>query len=59
MEIKMSEILIKNGKIFDGTGRPWYKADIYIKNNRIEKMGKCIEEKAENVIDAGGLAVAP
>ena len=55
----MSEILIKNGKIFDGTGRPWYKADIYIKNNRIEKMGKCIEEKAENVIDAGGLAVAP
>lgn len=55
----MGKLLIKNGKIFDGTGRPWYMADLLIKDNKIEKIRRHIEEEAEKVIDAKGLAVAP
>ena len=55
----MTEIVIKNGTIFDGTGRLRYKADIYVKDRRIEKISRRIEEKAEIVIEAQGLAVAP
>jgi N-acyl-D-amino-acid deacylase len=53
------DILIKNGTIFDGTGRLRYKADIYIKDKKIQKISRRIKEKAEIVIDATGLAVAP
>ena len=33
------DFLIKNGRILDGTGNPWYKADIAIKNDRIVAIG--------------------
>lgn len=32
------DILIKNGKIIDGTGSPWYKGDIGILNDEIKKL---------------------
>lgn len=55
----MSEILIKNGTVFDGTGRLRYRADVYARDGRIERIARKIEGKAERVIDARGLAVAP
>ncbi|MBI5079572.1 D-aminoacylase [Candidatus Wolfebacteria bacterium] len=53
------DILIKNGTIVDGLGAPSYKADVAVKNGRIEKIGFLGEPSAETVIDAAGLCVAP
>ncbi len=52
------DILIKNGTIIDGTGAPWIKADLVIKDDKIAKMGE-IKEDAETVLDAKGLVVSP
>ena len=34
------DYIIKNGKIVDGTGNPWYKADIGITDGIISEIGK-------------------
>ncbi len=53
------DILIKNGKILDGTGNPWYYADIGINGDRIVWIGKSDNLTADEVIDATGLYVSP
>ncbi|MET3507353.1 N-acyl-D-amino-acid deacylase family protein [Halalkalibacter oceani] len=55
----MYDIIIRNGKIFDGTGNPWTKLDIAIKDGRIVNMGKFENESATTEIEAEGLAVSP
>jgi len=52
------DVLIKNGKIIDGTGSPWFKADLAIKNGKIVDFGR-VKGEAEKVIDADGLIVSP
>ncbi|MBS7619300.1 D-aminoacylase [Candidatus Bathyarchaeota archaeon] len=54
----MLDILIKNGVIIDGTGNPWYKAEVGIKEGKIIQVGR-IDKPAEKVLDASGLVVAP
>jgi N-acyl-D-amino-acid deacylase len=53
------DLLIKNGKIIDGTGNAWYYGDVGIKDGKILKMGKLATSEAKEVIDAQGLVVAP
>lgn len=53
------DILIKNGKVLDGTGNPWYYADIGIVDDRIVWIGKSKNTTANEVIDAEGLYVSP
>ncbi|WP_231744247.1 serine hydrolase [Stieleria neptunia] len=53
------EIAIVNGRVVDGTGAPWYEADIGIRDGRIIKIGKINPESASKTIDAEGLIVAP
>jgi N-acyl-D-amino-acid deacylase len=53
------DILIKNGKILDGTGNTWYYADVAVKNGRIAAIGKMPLANATRTIDARGLIVAP
>ncbi|MDE3135237.1 MAG: D-aminoacylase [Acidobacteriota bacterium] len=53
------DVLIENGRIMDGTGNPWYSADIAIRGDRIAAIGKLTGAKAKRVIDARGLVVAP
>ena len=54
-----SDLLIRNGRIVDGTGNSWYHGDIAIRSGRIEKMGKLGDWPADKVIDAKGMIVAP
>src|ERR1700733_10510769 len=58
-QVNSCDILIKNGKIIDGTGNNWHYGDIAIKNGRIIKMGKGLTINAQRTIDATGLIVAP
>jgi len=52
------DLLIKNAKILDGTGSPWFRGDIAIKDGRITDVGKTSGEGIET-IDVSGLAVSP
>jgi N-acyl-D-amino-acid deacylase len=54
-----ADILIRNGKIIDGTGNSWYYADIAVKDGRIYSIGKNLNQPASKTIDAKGLIVAP
>ena len=53
------DLLIRNGRIVDGSGRAAYVADVAIKGDRIAKIGKLSQATASKVIDAQGLVVAP
>jgi len=51
------DIVIKNGKVLDGTGNPWFYADIGIKDGVISEIGEV--DDAEKIIDASGCIVSP
>ena len=53
------DILIKNGKVFDGSLKEAISADIAIKGDTIVKIARSIEGNAESVVDARGLYVSP
>lgn len=53
------DLIIKNGKLIDGTGNSWVYSDIGIKNGRISKTGKLSASSAVKTIDATGLMIAP
>jgi N-acyl-D-amino-acid deacylase len=53
------DLLIKNGRIIDGSGRPGYTADLAVRGDRIVRIGNLKNAKATRVIDAAGLVVAP
>ena len=52
-------ILIRNGKIIDGTGNNWYYGDLAIKDGKILMIGKNLSLTAARTIDARGLVIAP
>lgn len=53
------DIIIKGGKIIDGCGNSWYKADIAIIGDRIAKIGGINQANARETIDASELIIAP
>ena len=53
------DLLIRNGRIVDGTGRAGYVADVAVKGDRIVKIGHLSKATATRTIDAQGLVVAP
>ena len=53
------DIIIRNGTVYDGSGRAPVKADIGIKGDRIAAVGNLSRADAKTIIDANGLAVAP
>ncbi len=53
------DILIKRGKIIDGTGNPWFRGDLGITNGRVREIGFLRGRSAERVIEAGDKAVSP
>src|ERR687884_232981 len=53
------DIVITNGRVVDGTGNPWFRADVAIKDGRIARIGHIDPAQARKVIDARGAIVAP
>jgi N-acyl-D-amino-acid deacylase len=54
----MSDVLIRNGRIVDGSGNPWYEADISIEDGVIKDIGR-VYESGDIEIDAQGKYVCP
>lgn len=52
------DLIIRNGKIVDGSGNPWFHADVAIRGDRIARVGR-VTESAAKTIDAAGKVVAP
>ncbi|MGI6253654.1 MAG: N-acyl-D-amino-acid deacylase family protein [Aminivibrio sp.] len=56
---KEFDLVIKNAKVYDGTGGPWYFADIAVRDGVIAGTGKFDVSRGKQIIDAEGRAVAP
>lgn len=55
----VADLIIRNGRVVDGTGNPWYYADVAIHNGRIMRVGNLSALAAKEEIDANGLVIAP
>jgi N-acyl-D-amino-acid deacylase len=53
------DLVIENGRIVDGTGSPWYAADVGIRAGRIAAIGHLAGAPATRRLDARGMVVAP
>jgi N-acyl-D-amino-acid deacylase len=53
------DVVIANGRVVDGTGAPWFRADIGIVGDRITAIGNLSAAQAATRIDAAGQVVAP
>ena len=53
------DLVIKNGRVVDGTGNPWQYADVAIQNGRIAQIGTISASEGKQVIDAKRQIVAP
>jgi N-acyl-D-aspartate/D-glutamate deacylase len=53
------DVVIHGGRIVDGTGAPWYVADVGIRGGRIVKIGRIAADAGRRTIDANGHVVAP
>jgi N-acyl-D-amino-acid deacylase len=55
----MLDVLIRNGRIIDGTGSPWLAGEVGIREGRIVSLRPRVAGEAERVIDAAGAVVSP
>ncbi|MEW6522270.1 MAG: D-aminoacylase [Bacillota bacterium] len=55
----MYRLIIRGGRMVDGSGAPWYYGDVAVSHDRIAHVGRVGKARAETVIDAGGQVVCP
>jgi N-acyl-D-amino-acid deacylase len=53
------DLLIRGGRVLDGTGNPWFRGDVAVMGDRIAAVGDLTGASARRVVDAAGLYVAP
>jgi N-acyl-D-amino-acid deacylase len=55
----MFDLLIRNGRVIDGSGLPWFRADVGVTGDRITAVGALGDAPAKTTIDAAGKVVCP
>ncbi len=53
------DLIIRNGRLLDGTGNAWVKGDVGVRDGRVAAVGQLGDATAPTVVDAAGLYVAP
>lgn len=53
------DVLIRNARVIDGTGAPWFRAEVALRGDTIAAIGRLDGAAAKQVIDAEGLVLAP
>jgi N-acyl-D-amino-acid deacylase len=57
--VEAYDVLVRGGRIVDGSGNPWFAADLAIRGDRIAAIGRLKNARAHRTVDARGLVVAP
>jgi N-acyl-D-amino-acid deacylase len=52
------DLAVKNGRIVDGTGNPWFYGDVGIKDGVIVEVGR-VQGRSQETLDAGGRVISP
>ncbi|MBA4063421.1 MAG: N-acyl-D-glutamate deacylase [Isosphaera sp.] len=55
----MFDVLIRNGRVVDGSGLPWFHADVGVTGDRIAAVGRLTGAAARQTLDAAGKVVSP
>ncbi len=53
------DLIIRDGRVIDGTGNPWFRADVAVRGGRIVRVGRLGRASAARVIDAHNSVVSP
>ena len=53
------DLLIRNARIIDGTGAPWFRADVAVRGDTIVAVGRELAGEARQIVDARGQVVSP
>jgi len=53
------DVIIRNGRIIDGSGNPWVSGDLAIRGDRIAAIGRLSGARGKREIDASGLVISP
>jgi N-acyl-D-amino-acid deacylase len=53
------DVVVVNGKVIDGSGNPWFHADVAVKGGKIVRIGRIDPKSGKKVIDAKGRVVSP
>lgn len=53
------DVLVKNVRVIDGTGNPWYIADVGIKEKKIAAIGRLSSKTADRTVDGNGRVLTP
>jgi N-acyl-D-amino-acid deacylase len=53
------DLVIRNGRVLDGTGSPWFRADVAVRGDAIVRVARGIDAKAARIVDAADAIVAP
>ena len=58
-ETGVFDAVVRNGRVVDGTGAPWFPADVAVRDGRIAAVGRLEGARAALEVDATGMTVAP
>lgn len=58
-ETKAYDLLIRNARILDGTGNPWFLGDVGVRDGRIAAVGRALSGTADEIVDAEGNYLSP
>ncbi|MCS7314256.1 MAG: D-aminoacylase [Bryobacterales bacterium] len=53
------DLLIRNARVVDGTGNPWFRADVAVRDGRVAAVGRLDRATALRVVEAAGRVLAP
>ena len=53
------DVLVRNARVIDGSGNPWFRADLAVKDGRIAAIGRLPTATATRTIDARERVLAP
>src|SRR5260370_906550 len=53
------DVLIRNARVIDGAGNPWFRADVGVKDGRVASIGNLSGKSADRTIDAANRVLTP
>src|ERR687894_258321 len=53
------DLVITNARVVDGSGNPWFRADVGVKGGRVARVGRVAASEGVRAIDARGHILAP